>query len=133
MRDNFDQQIQALANSTDPASVKRKQELESQREAELRQVLGKERYPEYKLNQDPLFRDSRALVQQSGAPLEKLLPLYEINHATEVEQRRIRSDVSLTPEQQIEALQSVRASHEIAVRKLLGEEAYQRYLQNQKE
>ncbi len=131
-RDAIDQQIQALASATDPASVKRRQELESERDAELKQMLGKERYQEYRLNQDPLFRDSRALVQQSGAPLEKLLPVYEINHATEVEQQRIRTDATLTPEQRIEALQSVRASHEIALRRLLGAEAYQRYLENQK-
>lgn len=131
-RDSIDQQLQALAGANDPASTQRRKELEQQRDAAIRDIIGTDRFQLYKLNQDPLFRDSRALVQQLGAASEKLLPLYEINHTTEVEQRRIRTDATLTPEERTEALHAIQASRENVLRKLFGEEAYERYLKEQK-
>ncbi|HKS37819.1 MAG TPA: hypothetical protein VJW76_11555 [Verrucomicrobiae bacterium] len=131
-RDSIDQQLQSLAGATDPASLQRRKELEQERDAGIREILGTDRFQLYKLNQDPLFRDSRALVQQIGAAQEKLLPLYEINHTTEVEQQRIRNDATLTPEERTEALHAIQASRENTLRKLFGEEAYERYLKEQK-
>jgi hypothetical protein len=131
-RDAIDQQLQSLAGATDPASLQRRKELEQERDTAIREILGTDRFQVYKLNQDPLFRDSRALVQQLGAEQEKLLPLYEINHTTEVEQQRIRNDATLTPEERTEALHAIQASRENVLRKLFGAEAYERYLKEQK-
>lgn len=131
-RDSIDQQLQSLAGATDPASLQRRKELEQERDGAIREILGTDRFQLYKLNQDPLFRDSRALVQQIGATQEKLLPLYEINHTTEVEQQRIRNDATLTPEERTEALHATQASRENTLRKLFGEEAFERYLKEQK-
>jgi hypothetical protein len=131
-RDAIDQQLQALAGANDLASTQRRKELEQQRDTTIRDLVGADRFELYKLNQDPVFRDSRALVQQLGGASEKLLPLYEINHTTEAEQQRIRADATLTPEERTDALHAVQASRENVLRKLFGEEAYERYLKEQK-
>jgi uncharacterized protein YdcH (DUF465 family) len=131
--DQLDQQIQLLAGSADPASVKRRQELEQQRDASVREALGAERYQQYKLGQDPIYREAQAVAQQFGAPSEKIFPLYEINRVTEQERQRIRNDSTLTAEQRTQALEAVQTAQQTSWRRLLGEEAYQRYLNSQRQ
>jgi hypothetical protein len=131
--DQLDQQIQLLASSNDPASLKRRQELEQERDASLRETLGSERYQQYKLGQDPIYREAQAVAQQFGAPTDKIIPLYEVNRVTEQERQRIRNDATLTAEQRAQALQAVQAAQQTSWRRLLGEEAYQRYLNSQKQ
>src|SRR5439155_12836191 len=66
--------------------------------------------------------------QQSGAPAEKVLPLYEINRETDREQQKIRNDATLTGEQKEQRLEAVLTAEQNALRKLLGDEIFQRYL-----
>jgi len=129
LTDGFDQQLQLLAGSTDPAEAKRRQELEHQRDQAIQQAFTPAEYKKYKLLQDPIYRDANTVAQQSGAPPEKILPLYEINRATEQEQQTIRDDASLTDEQKAQKLEAVLRANQNALRKLLGEEIFQRYLQ----
>jgi len=129
LTDPIDQQVQLLAASTDSASVKRRQELEQQREEAIQQALGTDDYKQYKLLQDPVYRDARTIAQQSGAPAEKLIPLYQINRATEQEQQSIRNDLSLTAEQKVQKLEAVQTAQQNALRRLLGAEIFDRYRQ----
>jgi len=129
LTDPIDQQLQALAGDNDADSVKRRQELEQQRDQVLQQALGQDDYKKYKLLQDPVYRDSQALAQQSGAPPEKILPLYQINRVTELEEQNIRNDSSLTGEQRTQKLEAVQTAHQNALRRLLGQEIFDRYVQ----
>lgn len=130
--DPIDQQLALLANSTDPAAAKRRQELEQQRDQAIQETLGNEDYKKFRLLQDPVYREAQNLAQQSGAPPEKILPLYEINRATAQEQLSIRSDNSLTGDQREQKLEAVQIAQQNAVRRLLGDELFQRYLQSAK-
>ena len=47
--------------------------------------------------------------------------------ATDAERRRIRADVSLSPEQRAAALERMTFEKEESLRKLLGNEIYERY------
>ena len=127
--DPIDQEIQLLAGENDPAGLKRRQELEQQRDQALQHALGPDDYKKYKLLQDPIYRDAQTVAQQSGAPPEKILPLYEINRATDQEQQNIHNDLTLTGEQKAQKLEAIQTTQQIALRKLLGEEIFQRYLQ----
>ena len=129
LTDSIDQQLQLLAASNDPTSVKRRQELEQQRDQAIQQAFGPDDYKKYKLLQDPVYRDTQTIAQQSGAPPEKIIPLYQINRATEQEQQSIRNDSSLTGEQKVQKLEAVQTAQQNAVRKLLGAEIFDRYLQ----
>ncbi len=129
LTDSIDQQLQLLSNTSDADIVARRQELEKQREQGIQQTLGTDDYKQYRLLQDSLYREVQAVAQQAGTSSDKILPLYEINRATEQERQRIRNDASLSDEQKEQALETVQAAQRNAWRKLLGDAVYQRYLQ----
>ena len=133
MRDPIDQELQSLTDASDEASVQKRQELEQKREAVVEQVLGSDQFREYKLSQDPLYRASKELAEQLSVPNEKIMPLYDINRETDLEQQRIMNDSSLTSDERDTALQDILASRSSALRKLLGEDAFKRYDQSAKE
>jgi hypothetical protein len=126
-RDPIEQQfaLRGAAEAADSAEVQR------QRDAVLRQVLDQDKYIAYRLNQDPIFRHTRATIEELGAPARAVLPIYEINQVTEVERQRIRSDPSLTNEQKVEALSAVQADQLKSIERILGPEAFERYLAEQ--
>lgn len=130
-RDAIDQQIQLHHNGNDVGSAKRREDLDRQKEAALKQALGPERYQMYRYSQDPAFRQAQASAQRIGAPPEAVLPLYQINQVTAQEQQRIHNDNTLTVEQRAAALANMAAQHQESLRKILGKEAYDRYLGQQ--
>lgn len=95
--DAVDEQLQALTGN-DPNTVLQRKALEAQREDAIKIALGPDRYEEYQLLQDPLYRDAVASAIQAGTP-EAAQTIYEINLAAQEEQERIRSDSNLTAEQ----------------------------------
>jgi hypothetical protein len=97
----------------DPQLLKQQQQLQTQRLALMKTVLDPQIFAAYQLNQDPIYRSSKAVIQQVGAPASAITPLYEITRATQVELDRIRNDDTLSNEQ------------------LLGPDAFQRWLQEQ--
>ncbi len=128
-RDPIDQQTDINYNGTDPEKLRRKKELETQRDTAVQQALGKERYGSYKLYQDPLFQQSRATAEQMGASAELVLPIYQINQLTESERQRIRNDTTLSNDEKVDAIASAQAEQQKSLEKILGPEVLQRYLQ----
>ncbi len=96
--DSLDQQIELLADATDPNSVAQRKALEDQRENAIKIALGSKRYAEYQQLQDPVYRDAYALAQQAGTP-EAAQTIYEINLASMAEQNQVRTNANLTDEQ----------------------------------
>jgi len=96
--DNLDQQIQLLADSTDSNSVAQRKALEDQRENAIKVALGTKRYEEYRLLQDPIYREAVALAQAAGTP-DAARSIYAVNLTAASEQQRIQADPDLTPEQ----------------------------------
>jgi hypothetical protein len=129
--DPLNQELQLNAGSADPATTARRQELERQRETALRELLGTERYEDYQLSQNPLYRQARELATQSGVSQDQVAPLMLILGVTEKEEQRIRNDASLTAEELAEQLQTARDARQASLRRLLGEEAFRRYEQRQ--
>jgi len=129
--DPLEQELQLTAGSTDPAVTARRRELEQARETAVRELLGRERYEDYQLSQNPLYRQARELATQSGVDQAQVAPLMLILGVTEKEEQRIRSDETLTEEERTEQLQNARDAQEASMRRLLGEEAIRRYEQRQ--
>jgi LysM repeat protein len=96
--DDLDQRIQLLADATDPGSLAARKALEDQRENAIKIALGPERYTEYQMLQDPLYRDAVAAADEAGTP-EAAQSIYAINLAALAEQNRIRGDTNLTADQ----------------------------------
>jgi LysM repeat protein len=96
--DSIDQQIQLLADSTDPNSAQARQALEAQRENAMKIALGAKRYDEYQLLHDPLYRDAVATAEDAGTP-EAARTIYQIKLAAASTQEDITNDTTLTASQ----------------------------------
>jgi LysM repeat protein len=96
--DSLDEQIDLLADATDPNSIAQRKSLQDQRENAIKIALGAKRYAEYQQLQDPIYRDAYALADQAGTP-EAAQTIYQINLATMAEQEQIRTNATLTDEQ----------------------------------
>jgi LysM repeat protein len=96
--DGIDQQLQMLANSTDPNSNQSRQNLEAQRENAIRLALGAGRYREFQLLHDPLYRDAVAAADDAGTP-EAAMTIYQVKLAAAATQADINADTNLTTAQ----------------------------------
>lgn len=130
--DSIDTQAAYQYTGDDPDKLKEKQALESKREEALKTALGEDRYAVYKINQDPVFRDARSTVENLGVSAEQVMPVYQINTLTQNEMDRIRNDDSLTSDEKVEALAAAQVEQHKALEKILGAEAFDRWLQSQK-
>ena len=96
--DSVDQQIALLADSTDPNSVQNRQALEAQRDNALKIALGADRYAEYQMLHDPLYRQAVATAQQAGTP-DSAQTIYQINLAAASTQEAITNNAGLSADQ----------------------------------
>jgi hypothetical protein len=116
---------------SDPALLKQQQQLATQSEAVIKATLGAAVYAGYQLNQDPLYRSSQDLAQQLNLPASVILPIYQINRATQAEMDRIRKDDTLSNDEKVEALAQTQVQEQQSLQQLLGPDAFQRWLQGQ--
>ena len=96
--DAIDQQLQLLGDSTDPNVVQSRQALTAQRDNAIKTALGPERYEEYEMLHDPLYRQAVATAQQAGNP-EAAQTIYQINLASASTQDAINANTNLTADQ----------------------------------
>jgi hypothetical protein len=96
--DAIDQQLQLLADSTDPNSVQARQALEAQKDNAIKVALGPDRYEDYQMLQDPLYRQAVATADRAGTP-EAAQTIYQINLAAASTQSAINSNINLTADQ----------------------------------
>lgn len=118
--DSIDLQLQLLADATDTSSVQLRDALLAQRENALKLVL-KDRYEQYRLLHDPVYRDAYATAQQAGDP-SAALTLYEINQTTAEELTRIRANTNFSSEQLAIELKKAELEQLKALAQALGQE-----------
>jgi len=120
-RDPYDQQL-SLLSGNDEATLKRRADIQKIQDEALRQTLGPERYPLYQMTQNPLFREAQEQAESSGAPPEKVLPIFEVNRATAEELQRLRGDATLSAEERLAAIEQVEMQQRAAIRRLVASE-----------
>jgi hypothetical protein len=96
--DNLDQQIESLADSTDPNAVLARRNLEAQVVSALKAALGPKRYEEFQMLHDPLYRDAVAAAVAAGTP-DRARLIYQVSLAAASTQESIQANENLTPEQ----------------------------------
>ena len=116
---------------SDAALLKQQQQLAAQSEAVIKTTLGEPLYAAYQLNQDPVYRSSQTLAQQLALPVNMVMPIYQINRATQAEMDRIRNDDTLSNDEKVEALAQTQVQEQQSLQQLLGPDAFQRWLQAQ--
>lgn len=119
-RDSIDNEIALLYGSEDPATVRARQELEKRRDAAVAAALGPDRAPLYQATSDPLFREAQFMAEQSGAPPEKVLPLYQLQVESARERDRINRDANLSASEKASQIRAVAEQEEAARKKVLG-------------
>ncbi|MDB6020865.1 MAG: Peptidoglycan-binding LysM [Pedosphaera sp.] len=117
--DPLEQKFELVSGDTQ-AKTSQEATLAKQMEDTLKEVLGPERYKEYRTNQEPAFQQAAALADENGASMQEVRSLYELNKATLQEQARIRNDDSLTPEQKAAQLAQVDQQQKAASDRILG-------------
>jgi hypothetical protein len=130
--DSIENQAALHYSGDDPAQIKQREELEAKREEALKSTLGAERYAQYHMNQDPVFQEAKATTESLGVDASQVLPVYQINTLTQGEMDRIRKDDSLSNEEKVEALAAAQVEQQKALEKILGPEAFERWLQSKK-
>ena len=128
--DPLGQELVEVGGAESADSEKRRAELDEQKERSLRQVLGEERYEEYRLAQNALYQQAKGVVAAAGVSEDQIVPLAAIYRLTEIEEARIRNDASLSPDDKALRLEAMRIAQQDSMRQLLGDEAYLRYLQS---
>jgi hypothetical protein len=103
----------------DPAMVQKRQELQQAQDAAIKQALTPERYQLYQLLHDPAFRDAQTTLERSGAPLDKALPVYQVNQLSLTAERRIQNDPTLTAQERQKALELVRQEQRKSIQQIL--------------
>lgn len=120
-RDPYDQQL-SLLSGNDEATLKRRADIQKIQDEAIRQALGPERYPLYQMTQNPLFREAQEQAESSGAPPEKVLPIFEVNRVTAEEMQRLRVDATLSEEERLAAIEQVEMQQRAAIRRLVAGE-----------
>jgi hypothetical protein len=113
----------------DPILLGQQQQLRAQSDAIIKATLGEQFYAAYQLNQDPLYRSSKAMAEQLGVPEASVMSIYEINRATQAELDRIRKDSTMSSDEKVEALSQTQVEQQQSLQQILGPEAFQRWLQ----
>ena len=119
--DQIDREIQLRYSGDDLASQRARQNLEQQRLAAIRTVVGAERFATYQASQDPAYQDALAAALKAGGNEQTARALYEIQKATTDELNRIRNDNTLTDAQKQQQLRSAGLEQEKARAIVLGE------------
>jgi hypothetical protein len=119
VRDAYDQQLAALTG-TDASTQQRRAEIERQRDQTLNQEMGPERYSIYQMTQNPLFRQAQQQAEESGAPPEKVLPIFRINQATQDEIARVQADRTISDDQRQLALVTIQQQQRNSISRILA-------------
>ena len=95
--DPLDNQIDLLSGD-DPTAQSQRQSLLQQRDAAIKLALGPDRYRQYAMLHDPLYRNAYAQAQAAGTP-DAVDTLYQIAVASAQEQSQIQASTNLTAQQ----------------------------------
>jgi hypothetical protein len=96
----------------------------------VKEALGPERAQQYELSQDSNYRTMRQLGTKFGLSSEVVMQSYELQKTYRDQQRQLRSDPSVPPDQRNVALQQLQSNYETQFNQLVGERAAQAYRNN---
>ena len=91
-------------------------------------TLSQERYQEYQLFQDPVYRHSVDVAQEMGLDSDAALSVYQVRQAAEQEHLAIQNDASLSEEERTSALAALRQERQDVLMEVLGEDNYRGFI-----
>lgn len=112
---------------TGPARNAARDQLQQTAQAEIKELLGTERYQEYQLATDHRYTQTARLTERLQLPEAVAVSLYQTQVETEKLARQIRTDGKSTPPEREAALNLLHAEAGQAIRTLIGPDAYLDY------
>lgn len=96
--------------------------------AELATALGPARFKEYARSQDYSYQELDRLVRRAELPSDTPAKVYDSKELAEQAAKQLQDNTTLTAEQRQTALRQIQDETQMAVRTVLGEAAFKRYL-----
>ncbi len=122
--DPIEHRLQLEYGGPEALSQKQRDQFEAQRDRAIREALSPERYQQFQLTKDPLYKQAQMTALQYGMNGKAIQPIYELQKSIEVRRVQITQNAALTPEQKTQALQSVAIEHQQSLQKMMGEPTY---------
>lgn len=111
----------ALLDPDNQDAVTRFRQATAGTDAEIKTLLGDERFARYQRAQDPAYKQLVHLAEARDLTTDTPERVFEVKAATEDAVRKIRADPNLTPDERNMALAKIRADASNALTKLVGE------------
>lgn len=112
---------------TDKASRDAYQTAQSDYEQDLKDLLGEDRYGEYKMGQDYNYKGLKKTTDRYGADADTAKELYQSMKAAQAAAQEIRNNAELDQAQKREMLQGIRGETESLLVESFGQEGFERY------
>ena len=124
--DPLEHQMQLDYGGPEALSPKQREQFESQRDRIVREVLSAEKYQQFLLTKDPLYRQAQLTATQYGMNSKAIQPIYELQKAINAKRNQISQNNALSPAQKAQALNSINVEHQQTLQRMLGDMTYRR-------
>jgi hypothetical protein len=122
--DPVEHQLQLNYGGLETLSQKQREQYEAQRERAIREALTPERYQQFQLTKDPLYKQAQMTAMNYGMNNKAIQPLYELQKNFEGRRIQVAQNTALTPEQRNAALNSIAVEHQQEIQRIISNAAY---------
>ena len=128
LRQEFENEYGMMGmQSNKPEDRAKREAAQKELDQNVKNVLGDDRFREYKYDQDFSRSSLKDVVKEFNVPKDQALKVFDIKSAAQEQAASVRKDQSLTPDQRQAALQAIQQETRIAVNQLLGSAAGDAY------
>jgi hypothetical protein len=129
LRKAFDDEYGAFGASSNRAADRdRRNTAQKDLDSQTRQMLGDDRFLEYKYSGNLERSSLKKIAQEYNVPRTDSLKVFDVQAVAQEEATRLRQDKTMTPEQLQETLNRVRSTTEDELSKLIGRPALDAYV-----
>ncbi len=126
-----EEDLQYPSDPDDKAGLERRKKAVEEADAQLRQMLGDERFAQYKRSQDYDYRQLVKMTERWELPRERADTVYSLKEDAEEAVKEVRNNKELSAEQREETLRKIREETESAVTEVLGADGFRKYTNRQ--
>ncbi len=111
----------------DKAAQEKRNKAVEETDKQVKELLGNERFAEYKRDQDYSYKELVRLAERQGLPKETAANIYEMKKVAEDAVKKIQQYKSLTQVQRIEAWKAIQTETENSITENLGAKGLKKY------
>lgn len=102
----------------------------AENERQIQGILGEQRFNEYKRAQDYTYKELVRTLSRNDLPATLANTIYDMKKAAEDAVKGVRQDQTLTPDEIMDALTTIRTKTAAAVLEKMGDKAFKNYQRN---